>query len=601
MKRILSLLLAFTIFLCLPALAEESAQSLTDAGFVGIWIENTGYGTLTIRADGSSTMVYYDGTTSESNWGLTDEGAKFLDGMWLNSPMTLLDENTLNVNNGWAIFTREGFLPTTDQALLLGAVPVGEEGAAFLGKWELTNLIIDGENVDPALFSLAMTIDLLDSGLTVIDDGMEPYTTTWSVSYGSAVVEGDILVLDENDQLLLNTGDGSMVFTRVPAEEELPPAAEDPIPVEEEPDIVEEEPAPQLDPVPVGEEGAPFLGQWTLFSMLIDGDPIDPALFGITMILNFTEDGLVTVTDDLDTQTTTWYVADGAAMVEGAPLTVNEDGLLVLEDEEGSVMFFMHPEEESAEGSEFSDADELLALLELLAQLEGMDDLSALPENHQGFVGEWHLCYLMTGGLTGDLRSMGITGSLSLYSDYTGWLTGIAEEDASWYEDEYGVIRFGESGMPLFLIDAEEDGLGVYLQYGTEAGGCMIFHQDPEAVWTPGRYPLQTPAGAVETTTPAASSGEIRLGTKYVCTSYSAGGVPNDASILGAEYAIFFREDGLADFTLAGFTTPDLGCTVAEDGSRTVHYAGNAFLCVPTEAGIDMDFFGIIYHMVPAE
>ena len=489
MKRILSLLLAFTIFLCLPALAEESAQSLTDAGFVGIWIENTGYGTLTIRADGSSTMVYYDGTTSESNWGLTDEGAKFLDGMWLNSPMTLLDENTLNVNNGWCIFTREGFLPITDSALLLGAEPVGEDGEPFLGVWELTTLITEGKKIDPALSGMTIHITFNADGTIISDDGLEPYTTTWFVSYGSAVVEGDILILDENDQLVLNAGNDSMIFTRV---------------------------------------------------LTSDTDPANPA----------------------------------------DPTPVDEEG---------------------AKTPELSDADELLALLELLAQLEGMDDLSALPENHQGFVGEWHLCYLMTGGLTGDLRSMGITGSLSLYSDYTGWLTGIAEEDASWYEDEYGVIRFGESGMPLFLIDAEADGLGVYLQYGTEAGGCMIFHQDPEAVWTPGRYPLQTPAGAVETTTPAASGGEIRLGTKYVCTSYSAGGVPNDASILGAEYAIFFREDGLADFTLAGFTTTDLGCTVAEDGSRTVHYAGNAFLCVPTEAGIDMDFFGIIYHMVPAE
>jgi len=599
MKRITSLLLTLLLFLCPLALAEES-------GFPGVWIENDGYGTLVILADGTARMDYYDGTVTECHWALTDEGAKFTDGMWLNSPMELPEANTLRVADGWMVFTREGFLPVTDPALLLGAEPVGEDGDPFLGRWELTLLIIEGEEVAPSLFGMTMDITFNADGTVVTDDGLEPYTTTWFVSYGSAVVEGDILVLDENDQLVLNTSDGSMIFTRLPEPEELPPVVEEPAPVEEEPlpteepATIEEEPVPQPDPVPVGEEGAAFLGEWTLFSMLIDGDPFDPALFGMTMILNFTEDGLVTVTDDLDTQTTTWHVADGAAMVEGSPLTLNEDGLLVLEDEEGSVMFFTQGEAEPA--GELSEADDLLALLELLAQLEGMDDgLSDLPEEHQGFVGEWQLCYLMTGGLTGDLRSMGITGSLSLYSDYTGWLTGIADESGDWYEDEEGVIRFGENGMPLFLIDAEEDGLGVYLQYGTEAGGCMIFHQDPEAVWTPGLYPLQTPASAVEVTEPAASGGEIRLGVKYVCTSYSVGGVPNDASILGAEYAVLFREDGLADFTMSGFTFTDLGCTVAEDGTRTIHYVGNALPCVPTATGIDMDYFGIIYHMVPAE
>lgn len=441
---------------------------------------------------------------------------------------------------------------------------------------------------------MTMNITFNADGTIVTDDGLEPYTTTWSVSYGSAVVEGDILVLDENDQLVLNTIDGSMIFTRIL--EELPPV-EEPLPTEE-PAPIEEEPVPQPDPVPVGEEGEPFLGEWTLFSMLIGGDPFDPALFGMTMVLNFTEDGLVTVTDDLDTQTTTWYMADGAAMVEGSPLTLNEDGLLVLEDEEGTVMFFTQGEAEPA--CELSEEEQLHAFVQLLGLISEVN-FSNMPEHHQGYVGEWQLCYLMTGGLTGDLRTMGVTGSLSLYSDYTGWLTGIADESGDWYEDEEGVIRFGENGMPLFLIDAETDGLGVYLQYGTEAGGCMIFHQDPEAVWTPGLYPPQTPASAAEVSAPAASGGEIRLSVKYVCTSYSVGGVPNDASILGAEYAVLFREDGLADFTMSGFTFTDLGCTVAEDGTRTIHYAGNAFPCVPTENGIDMDYFGIIYHMVPTE
>ena len=69
MKRITSLLLTLLLFLCPLALAEES-------GFPGVWIENDGYGTLVILADGTARMDYYDGTVTECHWALTDEGAR---------------------------------------------------------------------------------------------------------------------------------------------------------------------------------------------------------------------------------------------------------------------------------------------------------------------------------------------------------------------------------------------------------------------------------------------------------------------------------------------------------------------------------------------
>lgn len=571
MKRLLSLLLICLLTLCPLALAEQ--ESL----YAGVWIENDGYGTLTLLADGTAHMEYFDGTVTDTTWGLTEDGYRFGEGMWNNSPMELLDDNTLSVSDGWCIFTREGFLPTTDEALLLGAEPVGEEGEPFLGTWELTSLIVEEEVLDPELFGMTMTIIFYDDGLVTTDDGLEPYTTTWVVSYGSAVVEGDILTIDENDQLVYNSLDGAMIFVRVPEEETNP-----------------------ADAVPVGEEGSPFLGMWTLESMLIDGDPFNPALFGMTMTITFNEDGTVISDDGMGPETSLWHVEDGAAVSDGIALRFNEDGKLSME-EDGSAMFFIRADG-TEEPQELSEEEQLLALLQMLEMMGGFEeDLSDLPENHQGFVGEWQLCYLMTSGLTGDLRPLGITGALNLSADYSGELTGMAEEYGTWYEDEEGIIRFGESGTPLFLIDAEEDGLGTYLQYGTENSGCMIFHQDAEAVWTPGLYPLQTPAVTAETTAPAASGGEFRLGVKYVCTSYSVGGIANDASVLGAEYAVLFREDGMADFTMAGFTMTNLGCSVAEDGTRTIHYVGNDIPCVATADGIDMNYFGIIYHMVPAE
>lgn len=468
MKRFFALLLSLCMLACACVLAEAD-----DAPFVGVWIETEGYGTLTIRLDGSATMVYYDGMAMDTTWSLTENGCRFGDGMWYNSPMELLDENTLSVSNGWMIFAREGFLPTTDEALLLGAEPVGKEGESYFGQWELTNLIMEDEEIDPAFFGLSMTLTFNEDGTAVSNDGWEDYTTTWYVDNGFAIMEFDILYIDEYGQLVFDDEEGTMIFTRV--NEDLPD------------------------------------------------------------------------TDD-------------------------------------------------------SDEEMLLALLQMMSQMEG-NDLSALPEAHQPFVGEWYLCYVATGGLSGDLRTFGVTGTLSLNANYTGLLSGIADEAGDWYEDEEGVIRFGENGMPLYLIGDETDGL--FLQYGTEMGGYMIFHQDEAAAWTPGLYPLAGEAPvppAAADAVPAADAGDgmIRLETRYVCKTYTAAGFIMDAATLGAAYEITFHPDGKADFTMGGVALTGLPYTV--DGAYTMDYYGNIFSCVPTAEGFDLDYYGAMtMHFVPAE
>ena len=62
MKRFFALLLG-CMLLCPLARAEQASS------YVGIWIENDGYGTLTIRADNTACMDYYDGTVTETTWG----------------------------------------------------------------------------------------------------------------------------------------------------------------------------------------------------------------------------------------------------------------------------------------------------------------------------------------------------------------------------------------------------------------------------------------------------------------------------------------------------------------------------------------------------
>lgn len=298
-----------------------------------------------------------------------------------------------------------------------------------------------------------------------------------------------------------------------------------------------------LQPVPVGEEGEPFLGTWTLSSMCFDGTTFSAADFGMSMEMTFNADGTATSVEDGETNIGVWSVENGAVMVDGLALTINEEGQLVLE-EDGAMMIFVQGE--VAESAELSEEELLLALLEM------MGEETDLPEHLQGYVGTWHMVYTATGGLTGDLRTMGVTCTLDLYSDGTGSIDFPDYEYGDWYEDE-GVVRFGENGMPMTLLE------GGFLQYGTEMGGYMIFSQDAEAVYTPAAA-----EPAAETETPAAPAGEVfsshedYLGRKFTAETYSMGGQTYDAALLGAEYSLLFRADGTCDFVMAGAPLTDL-------------------------------------------
>ncbi len=211
MKRLLALLLG-CMLLCSLATAEQASS------YVGVWIENDGYGTLTIRANGTARMDYYDGTVTETTWGLTENGYCFGEGMWYNSPLELLDENTLSVSDGWMIFTREGFLPTTDEALLLGAEPVGEEGEPFLGPWTLVLIEAEGMQMDPALLGMHMTLTFSEDGTVLYDDGLETNAMPWYVENGAAIVDGLPLTINEEGQLIMDDGEAAMIFTQGEAE-----------------------------------------------------------------------------------------------------------------------------------------------------------------------------------------------------------------------------------------------------------------------------------------------------------------------------------------------------------------------------------------------
>ena len=359
-----------------------------------------------------------------------------------------------------------------------------------------------------------------------------------------------------------------------------------------------------LNPVPVGEEGLPFLGEWHLESIEMDGTSMNPSQLGMEMVITLTEDGLVTVYDGLETMAATWFVSYGVAVVDGALLQLREDGKLFLEDE-GGVMIFAQGE--AAASEELSEEEMLLLLMELMSAADSDATESEMAEAHQGFVGSWHLCYCAADDLTGDLRRVGASATLTLYEDYTGYLwcfpevtdgTFLRDAEGSWIDAD-GTVCFGEHSAPLCLLGDETS--CVFLQYGTEEDGYLIFSQDEQAVWVP----VQPAAAADESPASDPVQGSTNASpteVRYICKQYTTSGITCDAATLGVEYAVYFRQSGTADLTLAGYTIENLPYTIDESGAYVIDYYGAFFTCVPTETGFDVHYYGTMtLHCFPAE
>lgn len=311
-------------------------------------------------------------------------------------------------------------------------------------------------------------------------------------------------------------------------------------------------------------EAEDFVGLWIGKSMEMDGQTYALSDVGTVMEIKLDANGNISLFDGETTETGAWTMVDGKADIDGMFLTLMSDGTVVAEDPDGAKVVFT------------------------------------------GFVGEWKACYMATGALNGDLRSMGITSTLILNADGTGSIDFPTPEAGEWYREE-GIVRFGENGMPMELLT------GGFLKFGSDMGGYMVFSQDESAVWDPEAAVAPAAPAATEAPTAAeapASDVQALLNRKFVAKTYTdnATGQTMDASIMG-EYSLLFRENGTCDFGLAGTIIQNLNwglqkvaIGLEEYDAFVVNYGGSLLNAVITEEGFDMNFYGaIILHFVPAE
>lgn len=535
------------------------------ADFLGNWVEDDGRGVLTFNADFTAVMNFTDGRVYDMNWKTTEDGAMFTSGNWFDTAMVIEDENTLNIGDGWMILYREGTQDSGDEMPV--AQPIGAEGEAYFGTWTMD------------LGGMAMNLTLNQDGTCAMEMFGESEPGVWSIVDGKANIMGDEIYIDGNGNLVVPSAD--MVFTKAGG------AASSGT----------EQPAAAVDYVPSVADD--FIGGW-----ICKADP------NMQILLLEGEANLI---DGGELYTTTWALADGVAEFDGMKFYITENYSIGILDMYGELVEFergyVEKPKASAVAPETDDSDEmsdeeLLALLALLGQMEGGEGSSELPEALQPYVGTWHMVYMATGGLEGDLRTMGINAKLELNADGTGKLSGAADDAGKWYDDE-GQVRFGQAESPLTLLD------GGFLRYGSQLAGYMVFSQDANAVWSPAPAATVVPVATAAPAAPAASfdSYEDYMDIKFVATTYTSFGTTLDASTLGAEYAVTFHANGTCEFIMAGINTPGLtwglqevamGLTKAE--AFVISYYGVNYNCIPTATGFDMDFYGTMnLHFVPAQ
>ena len=151
---------------------------------------------------------------------------------------------------------------------------------------------------------------------------------------------------------------------------------------------------------PIGAEGEPYFGSWTM----------DMGGMAMNLILN--QDGICAMEIFGETEPGVWTVENGKANVMGDELCIDGDGNLVMESQG---MVFVKAEESADAGEEMSEEEQLMMLLAMLAEMEGGEE--APEENADPYIG---VKFQMTGavmqGMTLTAEQLGCAGDYVIFN-----------------------------------------------------------------------------------------------------------------------------------------------------------------------------------------
>lgn len=183
------------------------------------------------------------------------------------------------------------------------AAPVGEEGAAYIGKWQADVMEMEGETYSVAELGAEMSFTLYADGTAESFDGETTENGVWMIEDGTVVLEGMPLLF--SDGKLVMEEDGMKLYfvktdasdnTSDPADAADPGIMESEVPASGamEPEAAESEvPEPAADiPVSSG-QNLQMECKYTCQSAEVDGVTLNASMLGGEYALTFHADGTV--------------------------------------------------------------------------------------------------------------------------------------------------------------------------------------------------------------------------------------------------------------------------------------------------------------------
>lgn len=216
---------------------------------------------------------------------------------------------------------------------------------------------------------------------------------------------------------------------------------------------VKSDPMPEPEPVvvpeatPVGEAGAPYVGQWEASILEMEGESYAVAEMGMQMLMTLGEDGTASNYDGETTETSVWYMEDGVAMLDGLALVLTENGQLVMADDEMKLIFVRPgsmPETPAAGDAPAAGTGDISSRMETRyvaknAETGGITmDAALIGEYALTFHADGTADFVMVGTPVSGLKWTQADGTITI--DYYGTPLTVSLTDAGFDMDYFGTM-----------------------------------------------------------------------------------------------------------------------------------------------------------------
>ena len=506
---------------------------------LGTWEDSSK--TVEITEDGKLKLIYKsDEYTNHMQWEMVDDMPAVTLGTWKGATIVFADGKLVIDTNGLHYeFTRVGLAP--DIYVGPGGFVVAENDASapFLGNW------VEKDGIGVLTFNQDFTAVMNFADERVYD--MNWKTTEEGAMFTSGNwFDTPMVIEDENT---LNIGDGWMILYREGTEE-----------------------SEELVAQPIGAEGEPYFGTWTM----------DMGGMAMNLILN--QDGTCAMEMMGETEPGVWTTENGKAYVMGDEIVLDGDGNLVME---AAGMVFTKSEDDADTGEEMSEEEQLLALLAALAELEEQENAA---ESGDPYIG---VKFEMTGSIVQGMQltaeQLGCAGDYVIFNaDGSAKLVmgGIDVQTLGWKRGAVTVL--GEEYEDGFSIDY----YGTYYNFAVTETGLLMDYFGMLRTY-------ERADGEAAADAPAA---DPYVDKKFLCTGSIVQGMKLTAEQLGCagDYVIF-NADGSAELVMSGIQVQNLGWkrgTVNVLGTDydgfSIDYYGTIYNYAITEDGLLMDYFGMV-------